>query len=148
MLPTPRDINTQSLLGTGASLVAEMVICLRCGTHKFNLWVRKLPWRREWLPTLVSLPGESHGQRNLAGYSPQGCKELDTTEQLRLSLLLLSPSPPPSPWPHHILPVSGSDSSRTSCEWDQTVCILLYLASLTEHHVLKVHPCSQNLLPF
>ena len=32
----------------------------------------------------VSLPGESHGQRNLAGYSPWGCKEPDTTEQLTL----------------------------------------------------------------
>ena len=43
---------------------------------------QKTPWRREWLPTPVSLPGESHGQRNLAGYSPWGCKESDTTERL------------------------------------------------------------------
>ena len=37
-------------------------------------WVRSLgwedPWRRAWQPTSVFLPGESHGQRNLAGYSP------------------------------------------------------------------------------
>ena len=32
-------------------------------------WVGKIPWRREWLPTPVFLPGESHGQRSLAGYS-------------------------------------------------------------------------------
>ena len=38
------------------------------------------PWRKEWQPTLVFLPGESHGQRILVGYSPQGCKELDMTE--------------------------------------------------------------------
>ena len=38
------------------------------------------PLRREWLPTPVFLPGESHGQRNLVGYSPWGCKELDMTE--------------------------------------------------------------------
>ena len=44
------------------------------------------PWRREWQPTPVFLPGESHGQRSLAGYSPWGCKELDMTEQLTLSL--------------------------------------------------------------
>ena len=44
------------------------------------------PWRREWEPTPVFLPGESHGQRNLTGYSPWGPKELDTTEQLTLSL--------------------------------------------------------------
>ena len=36
----------------------------------FKPWVRKIPWRRAWQPTLVFLPGESHGQRNLAGYSP------------------------------------------------------------------------------
>ena len=34
----------------------------------------------EWLPTPVFSSGEFHGQRSLAGYSPQGCKELDTTE--------------------------------------------------------------------
>ena len=39
-------------------------------------------WRREWLPTPVFLPGESHGQRSLVGYSPWGHKELDMTEQL------------------------------------------------------------------
>ena len=48
--------------------------------------VRKIPWRREWLPTPVFLPGESHGQRSLAGYSPSGHKESDTTEQLTLSV--------------------------------------------------------------
>ena len=36
-------------------------------------------WRREWQPTPVFLPGEFHGQRSLAGYSPWGCKESDTT---------------------------------------------------------------------
>ena len=42
--------------------------------------VRKIPWRRECLPTPVFLPGEFHGQRTLAGYSPWGHKESDTTE--------------------------------------------------------------------
>ena len=46
----------------------------------FYPWVRKVPWRRAWQPVLVFLPGESHGQRSLAGYGPQGCKALDTTE--------------------------------------------------------------------
>ena len=40
----------------------------------------KIPWSRAWQPTPVFLPGESHEQRTLAGCSPQGCKELDTTE--------------------------------------------------------------------
>ena len=34
----------------------------------------KIPWRRKWQPTPVFLPGESHGQRNLTGYSPRGLK--------------------------------------------------------------------------
>ena len=46
----------------------------------------RFPWRNEWQPTPVFLPGEFHGQRNLAGLSPRGCKELDTNERLTLSL--------------------------------------------------------------
>ena len=38
----------------------------------FDPWVGKIPWRREWLPTPVFLPGEFHGQRSLVGYSPGG----------------------------------------------------------------------------
>ena len=38
------------------------------------------PWRRAWRPTPVFLPGKSHGQRSLVGYSPWGHKESDTTE--------------------------------------------------------------------
>ena len=48
--------------------------------------VGKIPWRREWQPTPVFFPGESHGQRSLAGYSPWDSKESDRTEQLTLSL--------------------------------------------------------------
>ena len=40
----------------------------------------KIPWRRAWQPTPVTLPGESHRQRSLEGYSPQGLKELGMTE--------------------------------------------------------------------
>ena len=39
-----------------------------------------IPWKREWLPISTFLPGKSHGQRGLAGYSPWGCKESDATE--------------------------------------------------------------------
>ena len=38
--------------------------------HRFDPWVKKIPWRREWQPTPVLLPGESHGQRRLVGYNP------------------------------------------------------------------------------
>jgi len=43
-------------------------------------WVTKIPWRRKWLATPVFLPGKSHGQKSLVGYSPQGHKESDATE--------------------------------------------------------------------
>ena len=52
------------------------------GRPGFDPWVVKIPWRRAWQPTPVLLPGEFHGQRSLAGYSPWGHKESDTTEQL------------------------------------------------------------------
>ena len=55
---------------------------LQCRGRRFNPWLRKIPWRRSWLAALVFLPGESHGQRSMAGYSPWGHKELDMTEQL------------------------------------------------------------------
>ena len=53
--------------------------CKRCG---FSSCVGKIPWRRKWQRTPGFLPGKSHGQRSLEGYSPWGCKELDRTYQL------------------------------------------------------------------
>ena len=47
---------------------------------QFDPRLGKIPWRRARQPTLIFLPGESQGQRSLAGYSPWGCKEPDTTE--------------------------------------------------------------------
>ena len=44
--------------------------CLQGRRPRFNPCVRKTPWRRKWQPTPVFLPGESHGERSLAGYSP------------------------------------------------------------------------------
>ena len=58
-------------------------ICLQCWRHRrqgFDPWIRKIPWRREWQPTPVFLPGEFHGQKSLAGYSPRNCKESDAAE--------------------------------------------------------------------
>ena len=46
--------------------------------HGLDPWVRKMPRRRAWQPTAVFLPGESQGERSLAGYSPRGHKESDT----------------------------------------------------------------------
>ena len=59
----------------------------RCGPT-----ARKGPvlWRRKWQPTPEFLPGESHGQRSLAGYSPWGRKESDTTEWLTVAVVSCS----------------------------------------------------------
>ena len=46
-----------------------------------SILVGKTPWRRKWQSTPVFLPGKSHGQRSLKGYSLWGHKELDMTEQ-------------------------------------------------------------------
>ena len=49
---------------------------------RVNPWARKIPWRREWVPTPVFLLGEFHELRSLVGYNPWGHKELDATERL------------------------------------------------------------------
>ena len=64
-----------------ASLVTQMVKNLvQCRRPGFDPWLRKIPWRREWLRTPVFSPGKSHRQRSLAGSNPWGHKESDTTE--------------------------------------------------------------------
>ena len=65
------------------SLVAQMVKRLPTMQEtQVSSLGQEDPWRRKWQPSLVLLPGKSHGWRNLVGYSPWGCKDLDTTEQL------------------------------------------------------------------
>ena len=56
----------------------------QCRRPRFGSWVRKIPWRKEWLPTPVFLPGEFHGQRNLMGYGPWDHRESDMTERLSM----------------------------------------------------------------
>ena len=67
----------------GGWLGAKESAC-QCRRHRsrceFDLWVTKIPWCRKWQPTSVFLPGEFHGRRSLARYSPWDHKELDTTE--------------------------------------------------------------------
>ena len=84
-----RDASSHNMSGAihEASQVAQwnplpMQETQRCMRHRFDPWLRKIPWRREWLPTPGFLPGEFHGQRSLMGYRPWGHKELDITEQL------------------------------------------------------------------
>ena len=63
-------------------------IC-QCRSCRFSPW--KIPWRRKWQLTLVFLPREFHRQRSLVGYSPRGCKELDTAEWLTHTPLIWKP---------------------------------------------------------
>ena len=72
--------NGNPLQYSWASLVAQLVQNPpQCGRPGFDLWVGKIPWRRERLPTPVSWPGEFHGLHSLGGR-----KESDTTERLPL----------------------------------------------------------------
>ena len=54
-----------------------------CG---FDPGTREILWSRKWQPTPVFFPEKFHGHKSLAGYSPWGCKEMDKTEQLTLSI--------------------------------------------------------------
>ena len=63
---------------------------------RFEPWVGKIPWRRKWQSTPVLLPGKSHGQRSLVGYSLWGRKESDATEQLHFHVMCQL-APPPRP---------------------------------------------------
>ena len=58
--------------------------CRRHKRHRFDPWVGKIPWRRAWQPTPVFLPGESHGQRRMVGYSSWAHKESDTLKATRV----------------------------------------------------------------
>ena len=58
-------------------------ILLQCGRHRryrFDLWVRKILWKRKWQSAPVFLPEKCHEEKSLAGYSPKDQKELNTTE--------------------------------------------------------------------
>ena len=73
--------HSDSVLGSPGSAFVFSKLCvtrlffLQCPTFPF-------PWKRKWQPTPVFLPGKSHKQRSLVGYSPWGHKESVTTERL------------------------------------------------------------------
>jgi len=76
----PINISTAKYTNSQTKLAEWSRIHLPSRRHGFDLWVRRIPWRRKWQPSPVFLPGKSHGQRSLAGYSPWGRKESGTTE--------------------------------------------------------------------
>ena len=94
--------------------------CRRHKRHRFDPWAGKMPWRREQLPTPVFWPGEFHGV-----YSPWGCKESNTTEQLSLHFQYscLENSTDRGAWQATVHRVAGSDTTETT----QHTCILVSL---------------------
>ena len=74
-----------SCSSVGKEFACNAGIHLQCRRPRFNSWVWKIPLEKEMQPTPVFLPGEFHGQRSLAGYSPWGHKESDVIEWLILS---------------------------------------------------------------
>ena len=107
----------------------------QCRRHKrrdFDPWVRKMPWRREWQPTPVFLPGESHGRRSLESYSPWGRKESDTTEQLTLLLHFLF---------YSLFPLSTVENPL--CPINDCVCICVCVYE--SHAKLRLCCCSVAL---
>ena len=102
----------------------------------------RFPWKRKWLPTPIFLPGESHGQRSLAGYSPWGPKQLDTTEWLTLtfytsliSVKHLKVSPTIDNW-------SSRDWKKISCspidpQWTWTTKEMQFKQNLLNKHGWK-----------
>ena len=70
----------------GASLVTQCLPAFSAGDLGHIPGLRKMPWRREWLPTPVFLPGGFHGQRSLVVYSAWGLNKSDTTEPRTLAL--------------------------------------------------------------
>ena len=73
------ELDMQQALGTWGLpwwLSGKESTC-QCRRHRFDPWVGKIPWRMAWQPSQVFLPGESHGQWSLEGYSPWGHKEWD-----------------------------------------------------------------------
>ena len=74
-LTNKRGLFTENIIGLPWWLSGKK-ICLQCRRPGFYPWVWKIPWRRKWQPTPVFLPGEFHGQRSLAGYSPWGSQRV------------------------------------------------------------------------
>ena len=97
-------------------------LCLQCKSSRFDPWVGKIPWRRKWQPTPVFLPRESHGQRNLAGYTPWGCKESDMIE-----------------WLTHTPKLKRRKNSQPSCFPHQCYCYISLLPLLYLHLILTTN---------
>ena len=128
---------------------------------RFNAWVGKILWSRRWQPTPVFLPGESHGQRSLAGCSPWGHEESDTTEQLTFSFFhfmqnssrlkrtfIHSPSKPSPFLPRHVANQTSSHSVSevpTSNQLSRLQPPQEFACFLPEHHPMAANYTSPSI---
>ena len=124
--------------------------------------VGKISWRRKWQPTLVLLPGKSHGQRSLVGYSPWGHKESDTAEWLYFTKHCISLSSTFHVYMHSIphffhspqaVPhlnwefTNGSLKPRTSSRIVLTIVFLLFHHGKLWNFMEMVYLSSYNISP-
>ena len=79
-----RQVTVENCFPRGASGKEPSCQCRRLKRREFDPWVEKIPWRRAWHPTPVIWPGESHGQRSLAGYSQSGAKSWRRLKRLSM----------------------------------------------------------------
>ena len=109
----------------------------------FDPWVGKIPWRRKWQSTPVLLPGKSHGQKSLVGYSPWGRKELDMTEHtfFLLSGLYSSVQICHSVMSDSATPWTASCQASLSITSSWSLLRLMSIKSVKpSHHLILCHP--------
>ena len=107
--------------------------CRRCRRCAFYPLVRKIPWRRKWQPTPVFLPGKSHGQRSLSGYSPWDHKRvghgLSTKRQQQMEdCKVMKKVKVSSPVVSNSLGSHGLRSTRLLCPWILQARVLEWVA--------------------
>ena len=120
----------------------------RLKRHGFDPKVGKIPWRRKWQPTSVSLPGESHGQTSLESYSPWDCTESDMTEPLSIHIKRESSPLTHVNWKNIITHNLAPFITRASITGSVLFLELYKHNSFNPHHNLKIvaNPCKKSLL--
>ena len=114
-----------------------------------EIWVRSLGWEesleKKWQPTPAVLPGKSHGQRSLVGYSPWGSKEPDTTEPLHFTSLVQLLSLVQI---FAILWTAARQASLSCTEFWRLLKLMSLELVMPSNHLVFCHPFSSCLQSF
>ena len=94
-----------SEIPSGASGKEPACQCRRHKWHRFDPWVGKIPWRRQWQPTLVFLPGESHGHRSTWQVAVHRAAQCWTQLKWLSTHAKYKPNPP---FLHHLRPLDSN----------------------------------------